>query len=663
MKVFATEALSFAYQRITETSTPIHLLTFQPIEISVGALIAWDSEQWQIVNTGVTTIGLLRADGKFIELPNAILENLIQDGKITTTVQTGDQVTTVEAEKILSRARPQDIVEANHRYALIQAFLGDTPLPYPTSTIRRWRDQYQKAEQLHGNGYLGLLPNHINKGNSEPKVDRAVLEFMDAFISERYENLKQRGVLRVYEEFRQACETHNPRFNPPSRKTFSKAIKKRDRYTQTLKREGHRSAVQKEPFYWELELTTPRHGNRPFEIVHIDHTQLEEELVSSLQSLSSCSLNLNNKTAKHNLGRPWVTFMVDAYSRRLLAVWLTYEEPSYRSCMMVLRICVQRYKRFPQTIVVDNGPEFHSHYFEQLLASYHCTKKHRPPATPRFGSVVERLFGTVHTQFIHELKGNSQIKRQHRQVTKSVSPESQAVWTLGDLYEALTAWAYEIYDQRPHSALGQSPRDAFELGIVTGGSRVHRRVEYDNTFRILTLPAPERGKRKVHPGRGIKINNIYYWSNVFRDPEIEQSMVEVRYDPFDAGTAYAFVKKQWTQCISNYYQYLQGRSEKEMRVISSELYERNRQQGRQTISSDRELVQFLKSIEAKEELLELRLKSAENRNALQIAEGARSRNQAVQNQLLLPDALTDNTASEGKELESDFNDLEYYGEF
>lgn len=80
--------------------------------------------------------------------------------------------------------------------------------------------------------------------------------------------------------------------------------------------------------------------------------------------------------------------MVDAYSRRLLAVYLTYEEPSYRSCMMVLRLCVQRFKRFPQTIVVDNGAEFHSHYFEQLLATYRCTKKHRPPAKAHFGAYV-----------------------------------------------------------------------------------------------------------------------------------------------------------------------------------------------------------------------------------------------------------------------------------
>jgi hypothetical protein len=310
--------------------------------------------------------------------------------------------------------------------------------------------------------------------------------------------------------------------------------------------------------------------------------------------------------------------MVDAYSRRLLAVYLTYEEPSYRSCMMVLRICVQRFKRFPQMIVVDNGPEFHSHYFEQLLATYRCTKKHRPPAKARFGAVVERLFGTANKQLIHELQGNTKIARKYRQVTQSVHPKTLAVWTLGNLYESLCEWAYELYDQRQHPSLGQSPSTAFTQGLALGGSRLHRRVEYDEIFRILTLPAPERGQRKVQPGQGIKINNIYYWSNAFRDPEIEQSMVEVRYDPFDASIAHALVRKQWIRCISSYYQHFQGRSQKEIRLITAELIKRKRDQGKNITITDKELAQFLSSIEMKEgKFLEQRLRAIENKLVVQ----------------------------------------------
>lgn len=617
VQVFSSPEFAQAFQLVTQVEVPLASSSLHIVQVAVGTTIHWDGEIWEIVNTGSTSTGLLRSDGKFIELPNSTLDELIQKGKIqaTSTTQEAPDLK-AEIEEMIRHARPDNIKEANRRHEIIQPYLEKDAPTCPTRTIRRWRNQYWQAEKLYGNGYIGLLPDHHKKGNYSAKVNEVTQAFMLEFIEKHYETLKQRSKLRVYQSFVEACETHEPKLSPPSRTTFTQAIQKRAGYQQTLKREGRRAAIQKEDFYWELELTTPRHGDRPFEIVHIDHTQLDIELISSLSSLSQCNLTIVDTI--HNLGRPWATFMVDAYSRRLLAVYITYEEPSYRSCMMVLRICVQRFKRFPQTIVVDNGAEFHSHYFEQLLATYRCTKKHRPPAKARFGTVVERLFGTANKQLIHELQGNTQITRKHRQVTQSVQPKKLAVWTLGDLYESLCQWAYEVYDQRQHPALGQSPHAAFAQGLALGGSRFHCRVEYDEVFRILSLPAPDREKRKVQPGQGIKISNIYYWSNAFRDPEIEKSMVEVRYDPFDASIAYALVRKQWVRCISSYYQQFQGRSEKEIRLITTELIKRKREQGKNITITDKELAQFLASTEVKEgKFLDQRLQTIENRLVIQ----------------------------------------------
>ncbi len=59
------------------------------------------------------------------------------------------------------------------------------------------------------------------------------------------------------------------------------AIRERPVFEQTLKRQGHRAAYTHAPFYFELQSTTPRHGDRPFEIGHIDHTELDIEVVCS----------------------------------------------------------------------------------------------------------------------------------------------------------------------------------------------------------------------------------------------------------------------------------------------------------------------------------------------------------------------------------------------
>src|SRR5207237_4401799 len=157
-------------------------------------------------------------------------------------------------------------------------------------------------------------------------------------------------------------------------------------------------AYASQPFFYSLDQTTPRHGERPFALAHLDHTELDLVLVSSI-------------TAKP-LARPWATFMTDAYSRRVLACYVTFDPPSYRSAMMAFRLCVQRYGRLPQELVVDQGPEFGSVYFQSLLTRCLVTHLDRPPPQPRFGSVVERLFGTTTTPLLTEPRATTQASKQ-----------------------------------------------------------------------------------------------------------------------------------------------------------------------------------------------------------------------------------------------------------
>jgi putative transposase len=169
-----------------------------------------------------------------------------------------------------------------------------------------------------------------------------------------------------------------------------------------------------------------------------------------------------------------------------------------------------------------------------LLARYECSKATRPQARPRFGSVIERLFNTANTTFIHNLAGNTQVMKNVRQVTKSVDPRGHALWALGELYGQLRRWAYEEYDTTKHEALGQTPREAFEQGLLRGGIRPHRLIPYDEDFVLSTLPTTPKGTAQLVPSRGVKINKLLYWAkgDVFRDhPELEKTQLPIRYDP------------------------------------------------------------------------------------------------------------------------------------
>lgn len=597
-----------AYVVLTETRTEPSTHGPRHVQIAVGTPVAWDGRAWTIVNPGETAITLLGEDKLCVDVPTAAFEDLLKRGKLLALpTQTHAEISTAAQDR-LAQTHPKDLAEATRRYHIIAPYLAGHPPATnttPARTIRLWVSLWRAAERDYGRGFLGLIPRRGESGNRTRKLDEVTLAAMHEFIVTKYEALQQRRRRAVYVTMVKAFQDRG--IHPPSYKTFCREVNQRPRQEQVEKRMGRRAAYPLQPFYSELEMTTPRHGDRPYEICHVDHTELDVELVCS-------------QTGR-NLGRPWATFLIDAFSRRMLAVYLTFDPPSYRSCMMILRLCVQRHARLPEKLVVDGGPEFQGTYFEHLLAAYQCTKKTRPPAQPRFGSVIERLFGTANTQFVHTLVGNTQIMRNVRQVTKSINPRSQACWTLGRLYERLCQWACEIYETTVHPALGQTPRDAYLGGLAQGGERLHRRISFDDVFKMLTLPTTPKGTAKVDFRLGVKIRNIHYWAEAFRDPGVEKTRVEVRYDPFDAGVAYAYVKRHWVRCISEHYASFAGRTEREVRLATAELRRRNQHHAQQFMLTARKLGDFLTSTESEELLLQQRLHDAEGRDVLRIIGG------------------------------------------
>lgn len=427
---------------------------------------------------------------------------------------------------------------------------------------------------------------------------------MDTFITEQFETPRHPLAATVYRAYEQECRKRN--LTPLSARAFYQRIKQRATPEQTEAREGARAAYPEQPWFWELTAQTPRHGSRPFEVAHIDHTELDIQIRSS--------------STGELLGKPWVTFMMDAYSRRLLAVYLTFDPPSYRSVMMVLRICVQRFERLPQSIVVDGGREFQSVYFDTLLARYRCTKKTRPWAKPHFGSVCERLFKTTNDQFIYTLLGNTQAAKRARLLTRAVDPKHHALWMLPDLYTYLCEYAYQIYDQNEHSGLGMTPQAAYLWGMKRGGEREHRRIPYDDRFLKATCPTTTKGTAIVQKGSGVKVNHFYYWNNAFRNPEVIKTAVPVRYDPFDLSTVFALVQGQWITCRAPYLS-LEGHTEKELLIATTELRRQARREGSRAELSAERLATHMSKAVSHEESLRQRLRDLDQKKVLSIIAG------------------------------------------
>jgi putative transposase len=251
-------------------------------------------------------------------------------------------------------------------------------------------------------------------------------------------------------------------------------------------------------------------------------------------------------------------------------------------------------------------------------------KHQRPTSEPRFGSPQERLFGTMQTEVLYHLLGNTQATKSPRLLTKATDPQDLAVWTLPALAERVKVWADEEYETIRHPTLGMTPRQAYELSMQRDGQRSHKAIAYDETFRMATLPTTRKGTAKVVPGVGVRMNHLDYWCEAMRDATVEGTQIKVRYDPFNVSVGYAYIDGVWRECFTPYDEFA-GCSERELQLLASELRQNTRlQYGREQVEiTQKQLADFRRENAAKEALLRQQRHDRETRAALQVLEGGK----------------------------------------
>ena len=524
---------------------------------------------------------------------------------------------TPEGQALLEQASDVDLATAVFRNRVIhpddyqddaQAHTAETRAAVHPRTKQRWHQRYREAETRYGSGFLGLLPGYHNCGGAR-KISEEVITLIHRVLETHYDSVTRKPKRGAYGEYLKQSEEQ--RLEPVSQKTFyTEAQHHKARYEQILLREGTRAAYPFKDYVHESERTVSRHGEYAWSMAHLDHTEL--------------NLVLCDSRTGQPLGKCWLTLLILSHPRRIASFYLTFDPPSYRSCMMALRLCVKRYGRLPTAITVDGGPEFHSIYFEQLLALYRVRKHQRPAAEPRFGSPQERLFGAMETEFLYHLLGNTQASREPRTMTKATDPKRLAVWTLPKLAERVGQWADEEYETIRHPALGMTPREAYELSLKRDGERTHKSIEYDDTFLKATFPTTRKGTAKVEPGVGVRMNYLDYWCEAMRDPTVEGTQVKVRYDPFDVSVGYAYIDGHWRACDCPYTEFA-GCSERELQLLTEELRKRNRlHAGREHIEvTQKQLATFRRDNAEIEAILRQQRHDRETRAALVVLEGGK----------------------------------------
>ncbi|EMI5620015.1 transposase [Acinetobacter baumannii] len=200
----------------------------------------------------------------------------------------------------------------------------------------------------------------------------------------------------------------------------------------------------------------------PLDVIQIDHTPVDLILVDDLN--------------RQPIGRPWVTFAIDVYSRMILGYYLSLDAPSEIAVAMCIAHAVLPKEEWlaakeitgewkvwgiPKKIHVDNGPDFRTETLRRACLEYDINLEFRPVKVPNYGGHIERLVGTFMKE-THKLKGTTFSNIQER---KEYDSEKYACLTFDEAEAWILKQIVSVYHKEIHSTLNMSPTSKWSDGI------------------------------------------------------------------------------------------------------------------------------------------------------------------------------------------------------
>ncbi len=180
----------------------------------------------------------------------------------------------------IAKASPKSQEAAYKRWREILAYARGGALTVTTRSVQNWMAAYRQAEANFGSGYVGLLDRVAERGNRSPRVPDASKELLKAYLTTHYATPVGKRAIAVYRLYRE--EALKQGIPPVGERTFYRERAAFEDSSVVAQRRGKRAAYALEPALTYLDQTTPRHGQRPFERAHLDHTQLDIYLISSV---------------------------------------------------------------------------------------------------------------------------------------------------------------------------------------------------------------------------------------------------------------------------------------------------------------------------------------------------------------------------------------------
>ena len=379
-----------------------------------------------------------------------------------------------------------------------------------TRTVRRMVDKWEQE------GLVGLVQNQrADKGKH--RVDENWQEFVLKTYKEGNKGSKRMNRKQVF--MRAKARAQEFGIKPPSHMTVYRILK------PVIEKKEKAKSVRS-PGWRGSRLSVKTRDGKDLSVEYsnhvwqCDHTQVDLLLVDRHGEI---------------VGRPFLTTVIDTYSRCIMGINLGFDAPSSEVVALGLRhaIMPKHYDSeyglheewgtygLPQHFYTDGGKDFRSNHLQQIgvQLGFVCHLRDRPSE----GGRVERPFKTFNTELFSTLPGYTGSNVQER----PKEAEKEACLTLRQLEQYLVRYIIDNYNQRLDARMGDQTRfQRWESGLIAAPDLLSE--------RDLDICLMKKTRRQIQRGGYLQFENLMYRGDLLAGYAGES--VVLRYDPRDITT-------------------------------------------------------------------------------------------------------------------------------
>jgi putative transposase len=394
---------------------------------------------------------------------------------------------------------------AMKRFAVLQPHLEDgVPLGrtardagVPVRTAERWMARYRQS------GLAGLVRS-IRRDAAAHKLPADLVALIEGMGLKK----PRSSTATIHRRISKVAQAHG--WCVPSYSTVYAILAALDPAMVTLAQDGAAA------FRDRYELIHRHRAEAPNALWQADHTLLDLLILDEAEKPA----------------RPWLTTVVDDYSRAIAGTMVFLGAPSTLTTSLALRQAIWRKADvswpvcgIPDALYVDHGSDFTSTHLDQVAASLRFRLVYSTVARPQGRGKIERLFCTLNTELLPELPGH----------LLNGKPVSTPRLSLAELDRLLTSYITGTYHTRVHSEIDETP-----LAAWRGEGFLPRLPESLEELDLLLIM---HAKPRVVRRDGIYFQGLRYSQTTLAGYVGDE--VTIRYDPRDLSEIRVFHHNQF----------------------------------------------------------------------------------------------------------------------